>query len=198
MKPLNSGAALEDTPPTSELPALLPGWCCGATWRDPGGRARLREAQDGRGVVSFPGPGREAGGGWCGSSPAGPSGLPPTELASRGPLGDASQDFPQEGGRPGSAQTGSVPLPVEEVGEETRASGLRMPPPRSRCAEVGLPSGSRGFVTCHNKQLSPVVWDVPARGRLISPGVPQPHRPRPLVVWPHSQTWCQMRCPLMG
>lgn len=39
---------MEDTPPTSELPALLPGWCCGATWRDPGGRARLREAQDGR------------------------------------------------------------------------------------------------------------------------------------------------------
>lgn len=140
---------------------------------------------DGSGLL--PGTGREAGGGWCGSSPAGPSGLPPTELASRGPPG-----------RPGSAQTGSVPLPVEEVGEETRASGLRMPPPRSRCAEVGLPSGSRGFVTCHNKQLSPVVWDVPARGRLISPGVPQPHRPRPLVVWPHSRTWCQMRCCLMG
>lgn len=46
---------------------------------------------DGSGLL--PGTGREAGGGWCGSSPAGPSGLPPTELASRGPPGMLPRTF---------------------------------------------------------------------------------------------------------
>lgn len=62
----------------------------------------------------------------------------------------------------------------------------------SRCFEVGLPSGSRDFVICHNKQVSSAFWNVPARGHLISsPGValtgcPARLAPSPLVLSSHS------------
>lgn len=62
----------------------------------------------------------------------------------------------------------------------------------SKCFEVGLPSGSRDFVICHNKQVSSAFWNVPARGHLISsPGValtgyPARLAPSPLVLSSHS------------